>query len=472
VTRLEGVVLTFLLNALWQAAFLAGLAGAGAWLLRRASSAHRHRLWFAALALAVLSPIATTAGLARSVGDPRGRAPVAARDVLVPSLAVDPAAVAKHLGLRTGYPWRPLAAPAVALYLLFLVSRLTGLGIGWQRASQVVRRAVPAPSLLARAGLDRSTRAPDVRLSPEVEAPMTFGLLRPVIVLPSRLLSQVPSELVRGALAHEMSHVARRDCAWNLAAELLALPLFFHPAAHFLKRRLAGAREGACDEAATAIVGARAYAQTLVGVAGLACGRPAAVGALGVLDGESLEERMKRILDGRPAMGPRVAMLFLVALVAGLAGASRLSTAAGVAVTTEAGPSEMVGHWTAAWPEGGPGGPAADLTIALTPNGPDVVLTLYRHDGGQGKEPVAERLPVVQHSVKDGVLYFRTRARDAEHHPSDAAGLVEADWRFAVVGKDAGELTLLRKSAVGSAETGPPASSSPPPLAMKRVLDP
>lgn len=50
---LEGAVLTFLLNALWQLPLLAAVAWAGAFLLRRAPAAFRHRVWVSALGLSL-----------------------------------------------------------------------------------------------------------------------------------------------------------------------------------------------------------------------------------------------------------------------------------------------------------------------------------------------------------------------------------------------------------------------------------
>jgi beta-lactamase regulating signal transducer with metallopeptidase domain len=265
-------------------------------------------------------------------------------------------------------------------YLLFVLARAVRLATAWRRTRRLIRRAEAAPATLARPLADCAVafgRDPEVRVSSEIAAPMTFGLRRPLIVLPSRFAGSAVADALRGALAHELSHVVRHDCAVNLACELLALPVSFHPVVRFLKRRLGGAREAACDEAAAAFVGSRPYARTLLEVAAGSCRPVRLAGALGALDGDSLEDRVKRILDGRRSMGSARATLVLGALVLSLAQAGRLAGAAAVGVNTEAGPSDMVGRWTATIPEGrAMGQPAADLTIALTPNGPDIALTL------------------------------------------------------------------------------------------------
>ena len=52
------LLLTFLLNAVWQIALIAALASFGAWLLRH-STRYQHWLWVAALCLSLLVPAIT-----------------------------------------------------------------------------------------------------------------------------------------------------------------------------------------------------------------------------------------------------------------------------------------------------------------------------------------------------------------------------------------------------------------------------
>ena len=53
------LLLTFLLNAVWQIALIAALASFGAWLLRHSATRYQHRLWVAALSLSLLVPTVT-----------------------------------------------------------------------------------------------------------------------------------------------------------------------------------------------------------------------------------------------------------------------------------------------------------------------------------------------------------------------------------------------------------------------------
>src|SRR5690349_23734723 len=53
------LLLTFLLNACWQVALIAGLALSGSWLLRNSVARYRHWLWSSALCLAFFVPAFT-----------------------------------------------------------------------------------------------------------------------------------------------------------------------------------------------------------------------------------------------------------------------------------------------------------------------------------------------------------------------------------------------------------------------------
>src|SRR5689334_17536527 len=54
------LLLTFLLNAVWQIALIGVLASFGAWLLRRSTARYQHWLWVAALCLSLVVPAVTS----------------------------------------------------------------------------------------------------------------------------------------------------------------------------------------------------------------------------------------------------------------------------------------------------------------------------------------------------------------------------------------------------------------------------
>jgi beta-lactamase regulating signal transducer with metallopeptidase domain len=361
------------------------------------------------------------------------------------------------------------ALPAIAAgYLLLSLGLALRLWRSWRATQRIARAARPAPVPLEALASELGA-AGMLRVSDAIAAPMTFGVTDPVIVLPDSFARGARPDAVRGVLVHELAHVRRRDCALNLLCELLALPLAFHPLVRTLRRRIAGARESACDEAAAAVVDPGAYAATLLDVATAAARRPRLAGAVGVLDGDSLEDRMKRVLDDRARLRGRRALLLFALSVLALGLVGRAAASAALQVGGKPGPDDMIGVWEAVMPTGDRAGePAAGLEIILTPSGPAIDMVMYRYKHGSKEAPQIERPPVVSHRVENGVLHFRTRAQV----PMKSGGpleTLEADWSFSVVGKDQGELRVTVPKLAAERATGKDVPPSPPPLAMKRV---
>ena len=65
---------------------------------------------------------------------------------------------------------------------------------------------------------------------PGLEQPATFGVIRPVVLLPGNTCAKQPLEIQRALVAHELIHVQRRDWLWVLCEELLLAALWFNPA--------------------------------------------------------------------------------------------------------------------------------------------------------------------------------------------------------------------------------------------------
>jgi TonB family protein len=79
--------------------------------------------------------------------------------------------------------------------------------------------------------------------SDRIHVPVTFGSLKPVIVLPPHT-DQHDLELI---LTHELTHIRRGDYMW-LWSEQIILSLFaFHPLVHVMARKLEHYREICCD---------------------------------------------------------------------------------------------------------------------------------------------------------------------------------------------------------------------------------
>jgi beta-lactamase regulating signal transducer with metallopeptidase domain len=96
----------------------------------------------------------------------------------------------------------------------------------------------------------------DFRLSRDVESPVTFGLAKPVILLPERFLA-TDARFQSAIACHELLHVRRRDWAHHLAEEIVRASLWFHPAIAWFISRVRLAREQLVDLEVLTVTSAR-----------------------------------------------------------------------------------------------------------------------------------------------------------------------------------------------------------------------
>jgi beta-lactamase regulating signal transducer with metallopeptidase domain/uncharacterized membrane protein YkoI len=319
------LLLTFLLNAVWQIALIAALASLGAHLLRH-STRYQHWLWVAALCLSLLVPVLTASRALPATSDAPTRTafqreltnPVLAGERLSfqsPSTAVS--AWSFQLNAR-------LVLTLLVLYGVFVVYGSFRLLRAWFVTRRVREAAVPlvenktveviTRDCARRLNLDQI----DVRVysSASLPVPVTAGLFRPVIILPDALLRDGNTDLLTSAIGHEFIHVARRDYLLNLIYELLFLPVSFHPAAALLRRRIKQTRELCCDElVAERILNAQVYARSLVALASSAppLRRLSVTTTVGIADADILEARIMSLLS-KPKMNRRWKKLILVAV--------------------------------------------------------------------------------------------------------------------------------------------------------------
>lgn len=106
---------------------------------------------------------------------------------------------------------------------------------------------------------------PRLKESAALSVPATIGLRQPIILLPSGWRTWTREKL-EAVLAHEISHVARRDALTQLLSLLHRAIFWFSPVAWWLDRQLTELAEQASDEAALAGGADRTlYAETLLG---------------------------------------------------------------------------------------------------------------------------------------------------------------------------------------------------------------
>src|SRR6185503_13831227 len=139
--------------------------------------------------------------------------------------------------------------------------------------------------------------------SNELASPISWGLMRPVILLNSRAVEA--SGEAEAIIAHELAHVARMDWVKLLLSRVATALFWFNPLVWILAREAHQLREEAADDAVLgADIADTDYAQLLVAVARHEC-LGLLLGAHGVAPSKSsLARRVARVLDGTSVRGP------------------------------------------------------------------------------------------------------------------------------------------------------------------------
>jgi beta-lactamase regulating signal transducer with metallopeptidase domain len=131
--------------------------------------------------------------------------------------------------------------------------------------------------------------------------PMTWGIVRPVVLMPADADSW-PEPRLRIVLMHELAHVKRADCLTHLLAQAACAVYWMNPLAWIAARRARTERERACDDLVLAR-GTRGseYADQLLEIARTIgrhrSGRVMAGASLAMAHHSQLEGRLMSILD-------------------------------------------------------------------------------------------------------------------------------------------------------------------------------
>ena len=182
------------------------------------------------------------------------------------------------------------------------------------RVSEPLQDGIWDKKLEALAAKLNLSRRVDLRFSDALISPVSFGWLKPVIVVPLATLSGLPSAQMEMVLAHELAHIRRGDYLINWLQCLAETMLFFHPVIGRISSDLRTSREECADDLAVRIAGKPVdLAHALLSLAECSHGRLAAAAS-----GGSLLQRVRRLLEGSPAparVGSWASLMTMTALV-------------------------------------------------------------------------------------------------------------------------------------------------------------
>jgi HEAT repeat protein/beta-lactamase regulating signal transducer with metallopeptidase domain len=298
---------------------IAGLAAVRC--LRRRSAAGRYAVWIAAFtgmlflpAFSLVLPSLRPALPRTTEVMPRDVPPMAAKEraTMMRGMSVRRAGgdmdIPAALDARDGIAWRRLARTAapwlLGAWLAGALAVLIRLSRDVRRIARLTRRAALlrrgplhelALDVAAELGLWQPVR---VALSRELAVPVSWGLLRPIVLLPAAS-RRWDAERRRVVLRHEMAHIRRGDYAGHLLIELACAVHWLNPLAWRAARRARLEQEQACDDRVLSLgTGPVEYAQHLLDIA-RAFARPVtpARGALAMAAAATLPDRVRAILD-------------------------------------------------------------------------------------------------------------------------------------------------------------------------------
>jgi len=293
----------FLLSWWLQVAVVAAVVGLSLALVARRSPLVRLVSWRAVLVVALLLPMAALLP---------ARTPPRALSVMTEAVAVIATAPASMSARQNQVEWTTWL---VYLLAAIAAAHLARLLTAWARLRRACRRLPVADSPL----FDELRQRLDVEATlvwhHGISQPFTFGHRPAIVVLPAELATATAAEL-RGILAHELTHVARRDWRWLVVEECVGALLWFHPAVRVALREVCQAREELVDRATVALTGARrTYLETLVALAG----RPAPSHAmsLSIFGSRQLPRRIAALASEASMSRIGVVLASTIVIVAG-----------------------------------------------------------------------------------------------------------------------------------------------------------
>ena len=163
-----------------------------------------------------------------------------------------------------------------------------------------------------------------LRICEDCDRPLSFGLLRPTILLPAGF-THLDGAKQRHILLHEMAHISQRDAFGHFLFNLMFPILYFHPLYWLLRRKTNLARELIADDWAAAQSSRESYVADLLALAKERFGRAAlSTQALGLFHSKTdLYRRMHMLMQTNRPLARRCSIywrlsystLLIVALV-------------------------------------------------------------------------------------------------------------------------------------------------------------
>ncbi len=305
-SNLQGWILSYLFNSLWQVPLLCAAGWMMARLLRNGGVEVEHRVWVVTLLLQSVLPAfsampwRTIRSLWNWRGDNLGQSDARVSVLFSNGSPLD--------GIHVPALLLTVFAIAYVLVCMYFLARFV-----WRcrqtvllkRDSIEIAMSKETEDIWQRCSMQFGAETASLGASSRVFSPVTLGIGKKLVLLPADLLAQLPDQELNTILAHEFAHVRRNDFVKNLIYECLSLPMCYHPLFWRTRDRMVESREMVCDAMAAQVAGYDQYALSLLRLASLLiAGVPIRTPhTIGIFDANILERRLMRLKQTQDQFG-------------------------------------------------------------------------------------------------------------------------------------------------------------------------
>lgn len=319
ISQISLTVVSYLVHCGWIVPVLALIGWSFERILITSRPQARFRVWAGLIVLSTVLPLAFVQFPVFQPNQVTLATPVAG--VVKPRTVMPPSTLAADVKLKPIHQAKTVELPQLVAfglaggYAVLVVWWLSRILVGLYQVRQFRKTLNPVEltdSLCQRlhhCAEQMNVPLPLVFSGPAEASPFTFGIWRPVVVIPQTILESATPELLESVFAHELAHIRRRDFGVNLVLEFCTAFCVFHPLVWFLRKRLNLYREAACDEMVTEhLIDPLTFAQSLIVVADTLSNRH--VLTPGMFHSNTLEERIMSLTHSVDQTGKPNVSLF------------------------------------------------------------------------------------------------------------------------------------------------------------------
>lgn len=144
------------------------------------------------------------------------------------------------------------------------------------------------------AGVSSSVRC---YFSSHVATPITFGFIKPIVLVPTWFFTGLSPQQCEAILLHELAHIARYDYLVNIGQIIIKTILFYHPCTHYICKTIGEDREHACDDFAVSLSKNPESLATALGTIRIRAAQSKGVFVLAANDGNApIYRRLQRLV--------------------------------------------------------------------------------------------------------------------------------------------------------------------------------